>query len=161
MPAESAPPNDCDPLSPRCGTAQLARNRRAPDYPHVGVPPGAGIPRPRILAKFTKWRSPMRAVTSIGRRKFLERAGLTAALGAVGGRAAPLAAARILPRAQAGYDFDEIYDRVGTDSTKWDAAIAAFGDQIEVGMGVADMDFRAAPCITRALAERCAHENWG
>ena len=28
-------------------------------------------------------------------------------------------------------------------------------------MGVADMDFRAAPCITRALAERCAHENWG
>ena len=28
-------------------------------------------------------------------------------------------------------------------------------------MGVADMDFRAAPCITQALAERCRHENWG
>ena len=28
-------------------------------------------------------------------------------------------------------------------------------------MGVADMDFRAAPCISRALADRCAHENWG
>jgi cystathionine beta-lyase len=28
-------------------------------------------------------------------------------------------------------------------------------------MGIADMDFRAAPCITEALAERCKHENWG
>ena len=28
-------------------------------------------------------------------------------------------------------------------------------------MGIADMDFRAAPCITKALADRCAHENWG
>jgi cystathionine beta-lyase len=28
-------------------------------------------------------------------------------------------------------------------------------------MGIADMDFRAAPCITKALAERCSHENWG
>ena len=60
-----------------------------------------------------------------------------------------------------GYDFDEVYNRVGTDSTKWDGAIASFGDEIDVGMGIADMDFRAAPCITRALAERCEHENWG
>jgi cysteine-S-conjugate beta-lyase len=58
-------------------------------------------------------------------------------------------------------DFDELYDRVGTDCTKWDGAIAEFGDRIEVGMGIADMDFRVAPCVTRALAERTAHENWG
>jgi cystathionine beta-lyase len=28
-------------------------------------------------------------------------------------------------------------------------------------MGIADMDFKAAPCIGRALEERCRHENWG
>ena len=28
-------------------------------------------------------------------------------------------------------------------------------------MGIADMDFRAAPAITKALAERMQHENWG
>jgi cystathionine beta-lyase len=103
----------------------------------------------------------MRTATSIGRRKFLERAGLTAALGAVTGKAAPLAASPIFAQAQTRYDFDEIYDRVGTDSTKWDAALASFGERIEVGMGIADMDYRAAPCITRAVAERCTHENWG
>jgi cystathionine beta-lyase len=59
------------------------------------------------------------------------------------------------------FDFDEAYDRVGTDSTKWDGAIATYGQGIEVGMGIADMDFRTAPCITRALAERCEHQNWG
>jgi cystathionine beta-lyase len=97
--------------------------------------------------------------TSIGRRKFLERAGLGMAMGAVAARPGPLGA--FVPQSQVRYDFDEIYDRVGTDSTKWDAAMAAFGEQIEVGMGIADMDFRAAPCITRAVAERCEHENWG
>ena len=28
-------------------------------------------------------------------------------------------------------------------------------------MGIADMDFRAAPCIHEAMAERLKHENWG
>jgi len=59
------------------------------------------------------------------------------------------------------FDFDEILPRVGTESIRWDKAIEDFGTEIEAGMGVADMDFRAAPCVTRALAERCAHENWG
>ena len=58
-------------------------------------------------------------------------------------------------------DFDQVYDRRGTDSVRWDRAIARYGPNIIAAMGVADMDFRAAPCITRALAERCAHENWG
>src|SRR5439155_1790227 len=30
-----------------------------------------------------------------------------------------------------------------------------------VGMGIADMDFRCAPAITKALTERLQHENWG
>ena len=28
-------------------------------------------------------------------------------------------------------------------------------------MGIADMDFRAAPSITKALKARLEHENWG
>jgi cystathionine beta-lyase len=60
------------------------------------------------------------------------------------------------------FDFDTPYSRIGTDSTKWDQQIVAFGEpNLVAGMGTADMDFRAAPCITRALTERIKHENWG
>ena len=99
----------------------------------------------------------------LDRRAFLRNAGATALLGAVGAEpvATAEAAAFDFSQERQKFDFDEIYDRVGTDCTKWDGAIAQFGPEIEVGMGVADQDFRAAPCITRALAERCTHENWG
>ncbi len=98
----------------------------------------------------------------LDRRTFLRGAGASVLLNAAGVRAAlaspPSRAAADGPQV---LDLDEIYDRVGTDCTKWDGAIETYGRSIQVGMGVADMDFRAAPCITRALAERCAHENWG
>ena len=99
----------------------------------------------------------------LDRRAFLRKAGATAVIGAVGTKDAlalepPEASSAGVPQE---YDFDQVYDRVGTDATKWDGAIANYGEDIEVGMGIADMDFRAAPCITRALAERCEHENWG
>ncbi len=99
----------------------------------------------------------------LDRRAFLRGAGATALLGAVGVKPAMAAGLTEGPSAAGNqvFDFDEIYDRVGTDCTKWDGAIAAYGQGIDVGMGIAEMDFRAAPCITRALAERCAHENWG
>ena len=98
----------------------------------------------------------------LDRRAFLRGAGASVLLSAAGVRTA-LAAPPSRESAEGPQllDFDEIYDRVGTDSTKWDGAIDTYGPSIQVGMGVADMDFRAAPCITRALAERCAHENWG
>jgi len=88
---------------------------------------------------------------------------MTAVLGAVGPKSVLAAEASGLPPAPAiqTYDFDEIYDRAGTDCSKWDGVREGFGEDIEVAMGIADMDFRAAPCITRALAERCRHENWG
>ena len=99
----------------------------------------------------------------LDRRAFLRSAGGTAVLGAVGVK--PALAADVPEGLPASgpqvFDFDEVYDRVGTDSTKWDGAIATYGQGIEVGMGIADMDFRTAPCITRALAERCGHQNWG
>jgi cystathionine beta-lyase len=60
------------------------------------------------------------------------------------------------------YDFDTPYNRIGTNSVKWDRQIRRFGkDHIAVPMGIADMDFRTAPCVTQALADRMKHENWG
>ncbi len=101
----------------------------------------------------------------LNRRAFLKNVGLTALVGAVGpgtSLAGAAAGATVTPQASTTFDFDTVYDRVGTDSVKWDAQIARFGrDNVEVGMGIADMDFKAAPCIARALAERCQHENWG
>ena len=102
------------------------------------------------------------------RRRFLRRAGSATLLGAAGSAAAAreLAGvgegAPVRPlRGPAEYDFDEVYDRTGTDSVRWDRAMAEYGPGVVAGMGVADMDFRAAPCVTQALAERCLHENWG
>ncbi|HET7294641.1 MAG TPA: aminotransferase class I/II-fold pyridoxal phosphate-dependent enzyme [Vicinamibacteria bacterium] len=97
------------------------------------------------------------------RRAFLKSAGLTTLFGAIGAGGAGAAwAGAAPPDAPARYDFDEVYRRVGTECTKWDKQLGRFGpDSVAVGMGIADMDFRAAPCITRALAERCRHENWG
>lgn len=99
----------------------------------------------------------------LDRRTFLRGAGASALLGAAGVRpvgASTTPLARLAGDRQV-FDFDEPLDRFGTDCTKWDGAVADMGHPIEVGMGIADTDFRAAPCITRALAERCAHENWG
>ena len=99
----------------------------------------------------------------LNRRAFLKGAGVTAVLGAVGTKSASATEASGLPSVPLDptYDFDEVFDRVGTDCSKWDSPIATFGEDIDVAMGIADMDFRTAPCVTKALAERCAHENWG
>lgn len=106
----------------------------------------------------------MSNIIGLNRRAFIKGASMTALAGAVGTGNPVAAAADARPgKARNGkYNFDEIYSRVGTGCIKWDRQIERFGaDHIEVGMGIADMDFRAAPCITEALAERCKHENWG
>ncbi len=108
------------------------------------------------------------------RRNFLRSTGTSVLLGAAASPALlnahpasahPPGARQTGPAAQRSHptphDFDQIYDRRGTDSVRWDRAINQFGPGIVAAMGVADMDFRAAPCITRALSDRCAHENWG
>ena len=100
--------------------------------------------------------------TGLNRRNFLKGAGMTALAGAVGTTAAGTAAAEETPYLVNGkYDFDTVYSRIGSDSVKWDSQIARFGDKVKVGMGIADTDFRAAPCIGEAMAERLKHENWG
>jgi cystathionine beta-lyase len=60
------------------------------------------------------------------------------------------------------FDFDTVYNRFGTDSVKFDQQIRTYGkDSIEVGMGIADLDFKVAPVVTEALQARMKHENWG
>jgi cysteine-S-conjugate beta-lyase len=99
-----------------------------------------------------------------GRRSFLKNAGLTALVGAVGGggSVATAAASAALAATPGKFDFDTPYNRFGTDSVKYDQQIRVYGkDSVQVGMGIADMDFRCAPSITKALNERMQHENWG
>lgn len=101
----------------------------------------------------------------LDRRAFLRNAGLTALAGAAatgGPLASAVAATPFRPPDTGKYDFDTVYNRVGTDCVKWDQQIRNYaGDRVAVGMGIADMDFRAAPPITKALLERVGHENWG
>src|SRR5215218_2527675 len=99
----------------------------------------------------------------LNRRAFLRNAGMTALVGAVGSGSPVAAAAATAALAGNGkFDFDTPYNRFGTDSTKYDQQIRVYGkDSVQVGMGIADMDFRAAPAITRAINDRVKHENWG
>ena len=55
------------------------------------------------------------------------------------------------------YDFDEIIDRRGTASEKWDR----YKDRDIIPLWVADMDFRSAPAIMDALHERVDHGVFG
>jgi cystathionine beta-lyase len=88
---------------------------------------------------------------------------MTAIAGAAGSTLARTSSAATAPaRADEVFDFDTPYNRFGTDCIKWDEQMMKFGkDNVQVGMGIADMDFKAAPCIGKALAERLQHENWG
>jgi cysteine-S-conjugate beta-lyase len=102
----------------------------------------------------------------LNRRAFIRNAGLTALAGAAAGARNPLSAAESVTASQAPtngrFDFDTVYNRFGTDSTKFDQQIRVYGkDSVQVGMGIADIDFKAAPSITRAINERVKHENWG
>ncbi|MBR0024516.1 MAG: pyridoxal phosphate-dependent aminotransferase [Muribaculaceae bacterium] len=55
------------------------------------------------------------------------------------------------------FNFDEIVDRHGTHSVKWDKCES--NDIIP--MWVADMDFKAAPCIIDAMKDRLEHGIFG
>jgi cystathionine beta-lyase len=56
------------------------------------------------------------------------------------------------------YDFDEIVDRKGTDSIKYDATKEFLGAGDVIPMWVADMDFRTPPFIVNAIKARIEHE---
>ena len=111
----------------------------------------------------------MSQANGLNRRAFLRNAGLTALAGAAAGTSTTLIAST--PAAPGAthqqptngtFDFDTIYNRIGTDSTKFDQQIGRYGKgSVQVGMGIADIDFKAAPSITSAIAARVQHENWG
>ncbi len=111
----------------------------------------------------------MSQANGLNRRAFLRNAGLTALAGATAGTSTTLIAST--PAAPGAthqqptngtFDFDTIYNRIGTDSTKFDQQIGRYGKgSVQVGMGIADIDFKAAPSITNAIAARVQHENWG
>ncbi|MEM8768627.1 MAG: aminotransferase class I/II-fold pyridoxal phosphate-dependent enzyme [Pseudomonadota bacterium] len=104
----------------------------------------------------------------MSRRGFLKGSGATALTGVTAGALGTGTLLSATPAAGQGkpylvdgrFDFDTVYSRLGTNCTKWDRQIERFGD-VKVGMGIADLDFRAAPCIGDALRERLEHENWG
>lgn len=64
------------------------------------------------------------------------------------------------------YDFDKVWDRVGHDAMKWDAArnpesaVYTTAESI-IPMWVADMDFATAPSVVDALKERIEHPLFG
>lgn len=53
------------------------------------------------------------------------------------------------------YDFDTIVDRRNTNSLKWDT------EKNELPMWVADMDFKTAPEVIKAIQEKAAHGIFG
>ena len=54
------------------------------------------------------------------------------------------------------YNFDEIVNRRGTHSVKWDEAAEGV-----IPLWVADMDFKAAPAILEAVRKRAEHGVFG
>ena len=98
------------------------------------------------------------------RRSFLRQAGMTIATALTAGsvEASPLQSLSGGNAPGTRFDFDTLPSRIGTDSTKWDQQIKLYGrDHVDVGMGIADMDFAPAPCITRAMMDRIQRDNWG
>lgn len=59
------------------------------------------------------------------------------------------------------YNFDEVIDRRGTDSVKWDGMKSVWGRDDLTAMWVADMDFRTPPFVMEVLRRRLDHEVLG
>ncbi|RNB91426.1 putative C-S lyase [Brevibacillus fluminis] len=59
------------------------------------------------------------------------------------------------------YQFDDVIDRNGTRSLKWDDRRRFFEDRDVLPLWVADMDFASPPCVTEALVKRAQHPIYG
>lgn len=106
--------------------------------------------------------------SGLSRRTFMRSAGVTAMAGATaslatGQASAQQSASDSYPRKANGrYDFDKVYNRVGSNCSRWDSPPRRYPNgEFQYGMGVASMDFECAPCITEALQERVNHHSWG
>ena len=59
------------------------------------------------------------------------------------------------------YNFDEVIERRGTDSVKWDGVKSVWGRDDLLPMWGADMDFHTPPFVMEALRKRLEHEVLG
>ena len=59
------------------------------------------------------------------------------------------------------FDFDTITDRSNSNAIKFDLAEKRNKPLDAISLWVADMDFKTAPCIQKALAEKVAHGIFG
>ena len=61
------------------------------------------------------------------------------------------------------YDFDSCIDRTKVMSIKWSPKLRQemYGESDVIPLGIADMDFKAAPAVAKAIQDRAAHENYG
>lgn len=59
------------------------------------------------------------------------------------------------------YNFDEVIERRGTDSVKWDGMKNVWGRDDLFPLWIADTDFRTPPCVMDALRKRLEHEVLG
>jgi len=59
------------------------------------------------------------------------------------------------------YNFDEVCERKGTGSVKWDSLKSVFGHEDIIPMWIADMDFPAPEPVVNALVERAKHPCYG
>ena len=61
------------------------------------------------------------------------------------------------------YDFDKVINRTGTNSSKWDSETlqSMFGEAELMPFWVADMDFKAADPIVKAVVKRAEHGIYG
>jgi cystathionine beta-lyase len=59
------------------------------------------------------------------------------------------------------YNFDQLIDRQGTYSMKWDFLKEKVGDEDIIPLWVADMDFAAPPPVVEVIKKRAAHGIYG
>ncbi len=59
------------------------------------------------------------------------------------------------------FNFDKIVDRDGTNAVKYDLRELFFGTNDVIPMWVADMEFEAPPCVSKAIIKRAQHKIYG
>ena len=59
------------------------------------------------------------------------------------------------------YDFDQVVDRTGNLSAKYDERLKKFGSEDVIPLWIADMDFKTAQPIIDALKARAEEGIWG
>lgn len=96
------------------------------------------------------------------RREFIKLSGGALALSALAGCQSSHQEGQVLStNDNAGPNFDQVINRVNTDSVKWDGRVAVFGTDDVLPLWVADGDFAVANPIQQALIARANHPIYG